>query len=50
LQAFFYFSAIPADPYAMRNPKGEKRDSPPFGVNKSFAFAQHKNREAFPRF
>jgi hypothetical protein len=43
-------SAVPADPYAMGESKGGEARFFPFGVSKSFAFAQHKNKEAFPRF
>ncbi|OGT63263.1 MAG: hypothetical protein A3E85_06125 [Gammaproteobacteria bacterium RIFCSPHIGHO2_12_FULL_45_12] len=41
--------AIPAEHFAMGDSKGGDRGSPPFGASKSFAFAQHKNKEAFPR-
>ena len=42
-------TAIPAEHVAMGDSKGGDRGSPPFGASKSFAFAQHKNKEAFPR-
>ena len=42
-------SAIPAEHFAMGDSKGGDRGSPPFGASKSVAFAQHKNKEAFPR-
>jgi hypothetical protein len=34
----------------MGESKGGEARFFPFGVSKSFAFAQHKNKEAFPRF
>ena len=43
-------SAIPAEHVAMGDSKVGDRGSPPFGASKSVAFAQHKNKEAFPRF
>ncbi|OGT61512.1 MAG: hypothetical protein A3E85_05365 [Gammaproteobacteria bacterium RIFCSPHIGHO2_12_FULL_45_12] len=43
-------SAIPAEHIAMGDSKGGDRGSPPFGASKSVAFAQHRNKEAFPRF
>ena len=42
--------AIPAEHFAMGDSKGGDRGSPPFGASKSVAFAQHRNKEAFPRF
>ncbi|OGT62855.1 MAG: hypothetical protein A3E85_00560 [Gammaproteobacteria bacterium RIFCSPHIGHO2_12_FULL_45_12] len=43
-------TAIPAEQVAMGDSKGGDRGSPPFGASKSVAFAQHGNKEAFPRF
>ena len=42
-------TAISALHVAMGDSKGGDRGSPPFGASKSLAFAQHKNKEAFPR-
>ena len=43
-------TAIPALQVAVGDSKGGDRGSPPFGASKSLAFAQHRNKEAFPRF
>ena len=50
LDCFGQKAAIPAEHFAMGDSKGGDRGSPPFGASKSFAFAQHRNKEAIPAF